>query len=304
MCTSVSARIKGKRLFSRNLDLEYDFGDGIIAVPREFEAGLLCGEKLKEHYAFMGIGKVVRGYPLIADGMNEWGLCIAGLRYPTEVGYPTLIKGDFLAPFEIIPYLLATCKDTEDVKRVLKKYPISDIPFDCATKNEPMHFHVSAEDGDLVLEPNGGEIFVYENGECVLTNAPSFDMQIANLRKYREGNAYKYGVCCEGARGIGSPLDVIPADYSSPSRFVRAVWLLKFLEEHAESREDLYGLMQCVAPPKGAITKDGALHYTRYTAIMDTETLCYSVRREDAEYTLSMTEVLANGESLYTSHFK
>ena len=206
-----------------------------------------------------------------------------------------------MTPFEIIPYLLAVCRDVEDVKGVLASYTVRDLDFDEDTKNEPMHFHVSGRGGDIVLEPRGGELLVYENKVHVLTNAPCFEDQILCLDKTLESGALHTGTCC----GEGSCARVIPADYSSPSRFVRAAWLCRFAEGYAESGEDIYDLMRCVAPPKGAVVgKGGRLHYTRYTAIMDTEKLCYSVRRGSAKYTLTLTEALAGGVGLYTSPFK
>ena len=296
MCTSVSARSPHGCFFSRNLDLEYEFGDGIIFVPREWELRLRCGKIIREHAAFLGVGIMRDGYPLLADGMNEWGLSIAGLRYVDVGATDRCTDHDFLAQFEIIPYLLATCKSVADVRRELLKFEIRDIKFDADTENQPMHFHASGHDGDIVLEPDGTELKIYENTVGVLTNAPDFPSQLRSMER-----CLKYG----DASGIESGAQAMPGDYSSPSRFVRAALLLKNFKEHGESADDLYDLMRCVAPPKGAVIKEnGLLHYTRYTAIMDTENLCYRVRRKSKEYSLSLTETLSCGRFPYTSRFK
>lgn len=300
MCTSVSATTNFGRFFSRNLDLDYGFGDGIIKVPRLFELRLRCGEVIKNHAAFLGIGGMADGYPLLADGMNEWGLCIAGLRYRDSGAYPTFFSGRYLAPFEVIPYILATCRTARDVRQKMTERTILDVRFNKDTENQPMHFHVSASDGDIVLEMSEGGLEIYENNVGVLTNSPAFPYQLSHLSLFLNLDV-GYPKNDESARLIGTGVLAhgLPGDYSSLSRFVRAWWHRRIFLEWGEREEELFDLMCRVAPPRGAVlTSDGIPHYTRYTAIMDTKKLRYTVKANGECRTALLSEVIRPSSEL------
>ena len=47
--------------------------------------GIFSGKK--EHYAIIGTAIVAEGFPLFYDGMNEKGLCAAGLNFPENAVY-------------------------------------------------------------------------------------------------------------------------------------------------------------------------------------------------------------------------
>lgn len=284
MCTSVSFKKNGKFLFGRNLDLEYEFGDGVLFMPRNYPLRLRSGEIALRHYALMGVGIVKGDYPLYADGMNEHGLCIAGLRFPDSSGYSMTAKDGYtnLAPFEIIPYLLAKCKNTEEARAVLDRCNVVDIPFDDDTPNAPMHFHISDGADDLTLEFYGGKMNVYENTPGVLTNSPPFPFHLYNLSHYlrigRDTPKSQMGAVIFGA-GLSSC--GLPGDFSSTSRFVRAAWLRENFEcDAASEARALLSLLQLVAVPEGCVmTESGKRHFTRYSAVMDTENKHFIILR-------------------------
>ena len=39
------------------------------------------------HFAIMGMGIINNNYPLYYDGVNEYGLCMAGLNFPDNAVY-------------------------------------------------------------------------------------------------------------------------------------------------------------------------------------------------------------------------
>ena len=108
MCTSVALHLD-KFYFGRNLDLEYDFGDGVVFMPRSYPLKLRTGEVIARHFAVFGMGIIKGGYPLFAEGANEMGVCMAGLNFCGNAHYTKFkVTGkQNLAPFELIPYLLA-----------------------------------------------------------------------------------------------------------------------------------------------------------------------------------------------------
>ena len=80
MCTAISYE-RGGRLFGRNLDVDRPYGESVIITPKDYTLSFRKRESIAHHYAFIGAGIERRGYPLYFDGVNEHGLCIAGLNF-------------------------------------------------------------------------------------------------------------------------------------------------------------------------------------------------------------------------------
>ena len=79
MCTAVSYKTKNF-YFGRTLDYESTFPTHITVTPRRFPLKFRHGGTMSVHHALIGMAYVADGYPLYYDGMNEKGLCMAGLR--------------------------------------------------------------------------------------------------------------------------------------------------------------------------------------------------------------------------------
>jgi len=268
MCTSIAFNLDSF-YFGRNLDLDKDFGDGVIITPRNFPLSFRCGKEIRTHYAFVGMGTAIDGCPLYADGMNEHGLCIAGLDFKGNAHYNREFdRGRVnLAPFEIIPYLLGVCKDINGVKEELCRLVAIDVPFSDKIPNSPLHFHIADRSGSIALEFTRGGVNAYDNPYGVLTNNPPFPFHRDNMALYQNlsnGALSDRDAYCNGilARGL-------PGDYSSPSRFVKAAWLAKTVSGHGGDISLAFSVMYAVAPPKYAVFNiDGEPHFTRYTSIM------------------------------------
>ena len=148
MCTTVSKTVGGL-YFGRNMDIEYSFGERIIFVPRGFVLDNRR-EKITDHFAFMGMGTVIEGYPMLAEGVNEFGLCAAGLNFKgNAVCYREEKEKINLSPYELIPYILGKCKCLKDAINALKKVNLIPIPI---SKNVPiptLHFHIADKGGSI-----------------------------------------------------------------------------------------------------------------------------------------------------------
>ena len=285
MCTSI-ALMKENFCFGRTLDLDCEFGDGAVITPRNYVLELRCGEVIRRHYAFIGMASVIDEYALYADGMNEHGVCIAALEFAGNAHYPRVAasgkKG--LAPFEIIPYLLGVCKNLDEVRGELNGISIVDVPFNDDVPNSALHWHIADASGSLVLESTKDGVEVYENPYGVLANNPPFPFHRDNCTLYLNStnrSAAESGMECEdifcnGVMGRG-----IPGDYTSPSRFVRAAWLNRYIEYGVGNGGDaVFAILGCVAPPRGVIIEEGGgEHYVRYTAVMDKSSLSYAYKR-------------------------
>ena len=104
MCTAVSLRKRGF-YFGRTLDNDSSFGEEVVIAPRGF---YLRGAR--EHYAIIGMATVREGYPLYYDGMNEKGLCMAGLNFPGNAGYnPPSAGAENVPQYNLLPHILGSC---------------------------------------------------------------------------------------------------------------------------------------------------------------------------------------------------
>lgn len=319
MCTSLCVSLKntGKGiLFGRSMDIESHFGEQIVITPRAYPFRFRCLPDLETHYAIIGTAAVAEGYPLYADAMNEKGVCMAGLHFPGNAVYvpPCGFARDDkrVAPFELIPYLLGTCASVAEVKEALGRVVISDIHFSREIANTPLHWHVSAADGGVILESTAEGLRVYDDRVGVLTNNPPYPYHTAHLHRY-DGLSSAPPSLSHRKRptSVGETYDLglgmvgLPGDYTSPARFVRCATLRRLTDWDGLSREAAVGqffrVLGAVSPPAGCVrTPRGAAHATVYTCCMDTEALSYTVLRAEriTPETVTLDEVSCRGTAL------
>ena len=82
MCTALTYTA-GEHYFGRNLDLDRSWGETVTVTPRNFPLSFRRVGTLKNHYALIGMALVAEGYPLYYDAVNEKGLSMAGLNFPS-----------------------------------------------------------------------------------------------------------------------------------------------------------------------------------------------------------------------------
>ena len=257
MCTAISYRTK-KHYFGRNLDLERGYGESVVITPRKFPFHFRFVGEVEEHYAMIGMAAIVDGYPLYFDATNEKGLSMAGLYFPQSTFYEGYAMGrENVAPFELIPYLLGKCSTVKEVRRVMREVQIVNCDFNEELPVTPLHWMISDRKESVVLECTKAGMWIYENEVGVLTNEPPFNQHIENLKKEKE----------------------IPGDYSSVSRFKKAVYLRENSVcdgDEKSSVNQFFHMLQAVAMINGCVKADnGAFEYTRYSSCCNTDTGVY-----------------------------
>ncbi len=205
MCTAINFTSKD-HYFGRNLDLEYTYEESVTVTPKNYPFQFRITGEMDHHYAMIGMAYVVDGYPLYYDATNEKGVSIAGLRFAGNAYYPAKAEGkDNVAPFEFIPWVLSQCSNLQEVKKLLDRVNLVNIPFSEQLPLTPLHWMISCGEESLVVESMADGLHVYDNPVGVMTNNPPFPVQLWNLENTK----------------------MIPADLESPSRFVRAAHVLK-----------------------------------------------------------------------------
>ena len=282
MCTAIFDNTFGN-LFGRTLDLEYSLGEEVIVChrchPIEYRHVGGAGRK----YTVMGAGTVRGDFPLLYDAMNERGVAAAALNFPFSAKYadfkPERIN---LASFELIPFILGECSSLDEVRSALSGVNITRDGFSSELPPSPLHWIFADKSGAVVAESTERGLEIHDDPVGVLTNEPPFAFQLTRLADYaRLDSAPPRCTLCHGytpppySRGIGGA--GLPGDYSSASRFVRAVFVKNHTSpDGAGHVERFFHLMGSVFVPRGCVlTEEGLPVETVYTSCMDLDSLSY-----------------------------
>ena len=238
MCTAATYRTKDF-YFGRTLDYEFSYGEEITVTPRNYPFSFRYLPEKREHYAIIGMAHVEEDYPLYYDAVNEKGLGMAGLNFVGNAVYGERTEGkENVAVFELIPYILSQCKNTEESRELLKKIQITETRFKEQLPNGRLHWIIADEKEAITVESVTEGLKIYENAPGVLTNNPPFPMQMFQLNNYMQlssrqpENLFSDQLSLETySRGMGAL--GLPGDLSSASRFVRVA----FTKLHARSGE-------------------------------------------------------------------
>ena len=184
MCTAISFK-SGDFYFGRNLDLDITYGEQVTVMPRNFVLPMKCIPELTEHYAVIGMAVVSESYPLFFEGTNEKGLSMAGLNFPGNAFYHEVSKEkDNITPFELIPWILGSCENISQVKKLTEKLNIVNIPFSNELPLSPLHWIISDKSGSLTLESTKKGLEIYDNPWGVLANNPPFEHHLINTENF------------------------------------------------------------------------------------------------------------------------
>lgn len=309
MCTSIALTTKDTYT-GRNLDLEYAFGEKVVITPRQFPLQFHKMPALETHQSIIGMASVAEGYPLYAEGVNESGVYLAGLNFPGNAHYPPEGgAGEALAPYELIPWLLGTCKTAAEAAEQMRRIPLLGVPFRPDMPLAPLHWHIADRRGAFVAEPMEDGVKVYPDPVGVLTNNPPFPFHRINLTQYRGLSAAQPDNTLDPALelptfGQGMGAIGLPGDWSPASRYLRAAFCKRnsVCENSEESSvSQFFHLLDTVAMPRGAVrTPEGNCDITRYSCCINTATGTYYYKTYDncAITAVALTEERRAGDRL------
>lgn len=280
MCTSIAYR-KKDLYFGRTLDVEFTFNERVVITPRNYLFKLRNGQDYRNSFALIGMAAVVQDYPLYYEAANEKGLAMAGLNFPQNACYRDPKENmDNIAVFEIIPWILGQAESLDDVRKLLKKLNLTNLPFAENFPTSPLHFMISDHTGSIVVEPRENGLQIYDDPYDVMTNNPPFDYHIHNMQRYRTlspGNgdnrfSSQYSL---SPYAVGMGAEGLPGDASSTSRFVRAAFNLT--NSYSDGSEmdhvtQFFHVLDSVAMVKGAtLTDSGKYDITLYSCCINTD---------------------------------
>jgi choloylglycine hydrolase len=279
-CTGLQVKATdGSVVPARTLEFAIPLHSNVIVVPRGYGmVGTLPdgkrGLKWTSKYAFIGAN--AGGQPVILDGFNEKGLYFGLFYFPALADFPKLTAENApraIAAYQFGNWLLSNFATVEEARAALEAIVPVAIPGGLGgIGSTSYHFWISDTSGNgIVVEPIGGKLLVHENTLGVMTNAPTYDWHMTNIRNYVNLNAIgpaplKLGADTFQALSQGSGLHGIPGDFTSPSRFLRAAFFVSLLPKVKSGDEAVFQafhLLNNFDIPKGAseTVKDGKKSY-------------------------------------------
>ncbi|NGZ15276.1 choloylglycine hydrolase family protein [Vibrio aestuarianus] len=213
----------------------FDLNSRLVVVPRGYKfAESIDGYnaiRFQTQYGIVGIDAIDKDF--ITDGMNEKGLVVGVLYHPNTAEYQEFTPdaaSKAISSQMLANYILGRFETVEEVAEALKDIIVVDKAEE-AFSGYPLPLHwtvVDANNNRIVVEYLNGELSVFENPLGVMTNSPSFDWHMTNVRNYPQLQREAHpSFTLSGHEftniGGGTNLMGIPGDYTPPSRFIRAV---------------------------------------------------------------------------------
>jgi choloylglycine hydrolase len=235
-CTGIRLVAKdGGVVAARTLEFGFDLHSEVMVVPAGTAlTGTLPdggkGISYKTKYGFAGANGM--GMPVIVDGLNDQGLYVGLFYFPGYASYGDATKDSAaraMAPHEYGNWLLGNFATIEEVKANFNKVVLVPVVIEAIEQAAPVHFVVYDRSGkSVVIEPSDKSLKIYDNPLGVVTNSPTYDWHMTNLRNYVNLTATNVPpINLDGIKlaqfGQGSGMRGLPGDFTPPSRFVRAV---------------------------------------------------------------------------------
>lgn len=274
MCTA----LKYKHLMGRNYDYEQSFKEEVVRIPSTSEDTII--------YDIVGIGTgYIQDYPLLYDGMNECGLCVAGLSF-TNAHY-TYHDGQINIPsYDFTYQILRRFDSVHNLMRELDTVNITDEPYSKQVQSTKLHWLICDKDDSIIVEQTNDGFNIYKGD--VLTNNPPYPKML---------DYYDFSSSMVGDTDMnyikdplwysrGRETDGLAGGYSSDERFERVKYLKTLNENHDKFDPvmETSHLLNSVEQIYGLTPVNDSYEYTIYKAIYDMEHRCLYTKPYSRDY--------------------
>lgn len=284
-CTGIKLKAKdGSIVHGRTLEFGIELPVSIAVIPRgyEFVGTTPKGPGMRFSAKYAAIGAICFEKPALMDGLNEKGLSVGTFYFPGFAEYSGITsenQSKALSPIDFPNWILSQFASVEEVKAALSSVIIAPtIIKEWGGTPPPFHYLIIDKEGrSLVIEPLKGQLITYDNPLGTLTNSPTFDWHMTNLRNYINltpfnANPLDINGLVLAPFGQGSGMVGLPGDFTPPSRFVRAsiFCITAIPSENAEKAiyQGFHLLNQFDIPVGIARTKgENGIIFTDYTQI-------------------------------------
>ncbi len=298
-CTGITLKARdGAVVFGRTLEWTELAERNVIVIPRgqEFTGTTPDGNPGFKWSTDFGVVAMEEKTPVraaIIEGLNEKGLAAGVFFHPGFAyyqKYDPVTASRSIAPVNVIQLLLSTCGSISDVRKILQKVRVVPVIEKTLGIPIPLHFIATEPSGKaIVIEYLNGELKIFDAPLGAITNSPSYDWHLTNLRNYINLSPLPLpGKKIEGIKfsplGNGSGMIGLPGDFTPPSRFVRAVSFSKTARSTKDGKETMYEVFRILdsfnVPPvsrKGSEQEKNMFGMRRsgtiWTSVSDTKNL-------------------------------
>jgi choloylglycine hydrolase len=238
-CTGISLRAKdGTVVVARTVEwaLSDATHDRVVVIPRgkKFVGLTPEGENGKKWVGKNGfVSLMAYGEPFGPDGMNEHGLYVGMYYLPGFAEYKKYNAKEADNSFSVgdcMQWLLSSFKTVDEVRANFDKVNVVNVE-DKRFGGAPLPFHWKISDPSgksIVIEMvEGGKVKIYDAFLGVITNSPTYDWHLTNMRNYLQLSPsprpnIEVGNMTLTPLGGGSGMMGLPGDFTPPSRFIRA----------------------------------------------------------------------------------
>jgi choloylglycine hydrolase len=269
-CTGITLiAADGSVVRGRTMEFGEPLESDVILIPRGIALagtttdGTDSGLQWTAKHAAAGVNGA--GLPIIIDGLNEHGLGAGTFYFPGFADYQQIAADEralVLAPWQVVTWALTNFATVAEVRAALPGVRVGNVVFAAWNIVPPFHYvFTDATGATMTVEYVAGELAIFDNALGVLTNSPPFDWHMTNLRNY-------IGITPDPQQGVrldgidldplsnGGNLFGMPGDFSSPSRFVRAVVFTQMTPPAATGQDAMrqgFHILDNFDIPEGAV---------------------------------------------------
>lgn len=254
-CTGIALKSEKKDYFvGRTMEWGlFNLDSKLAVVPRgtamkSDAPGGAVGKQWVSKYGMVGI--TLADELMIGEGVNEIGLSVGVFYFPGYASFKPFDSKEASKGVSILllgNYLLSQFSTVDEVKKGLSEINVVPMVWGSIGEIPPVHWRIADKHGKIMILEfvNGGEMKIYDSETGIITNSPSYDWQMTNLRNYVNihpapaSEKELMGVVKLSPFGVGSGFLGIPGDFTPPSRFVRATAFCAT----APSMSDAYSVM-------------------------------------------------------------
>jgi choloylglycine hydrolase len=209
----------------------------------------LNGMKWTGKYGFVFVSGYGQNYG--PDGLNEEGLYVGMYYLPGFADFQVYKKADASKSMSVGDYMqwmLSSFKTVKEVRNHLNDVIVVNVA-DPRFGGVPLPFHwkISDPSGEsMIIEiVEGGKVKTYDAFRGVITNSPTYDWHLTNLRNYihlssTPSSPIEIDKVKFTPLGGGSGLVGLPGDFTPPSRFVRAAVLTSVVRPLATGNDAVF----------------------------------------------------------------
>ena len=311
-CTGVMLKTTdGSFVHGRTVEFGVKLESSIAVIPRgqAFVGKTPRGDGLRYAAKYAAVGAVAFTDVKLLDGLNEQGLAVGAFYFPDFAAYTPVTEANQnkgLSPGDFPNWLLTQFSSVAEVREAIERGDVIITPTvidHWGPEAPPFHYVVYDRTGaSIAIEPVGGGLVIHDNPLGVMTNSPSFDWHMTNLRNYMSlspRNAPPLRIDGESFSqlGQGSGMIGLPGDFTPPSRFVRAAIFSKTAVPSRTAQsgvEQVFHILNNFDIPVGVSQEvsEGVAHsdYTMLTIARDPQSLRYYYKSY-ADQTIRMVDL-------------